>query len=228
MTGLLLIDKPAGITSHDVVDRIRSRFQMRRVGHGGTLDPAATGLLILLLGDATRRAGALLNAEKEYLAILRLGVATDTQDAEGRVLQTREVGPLTPAQIEETCARFRGEIDQEIPAYSATRIQGRRSYELARAGIAIPSRVRRVAIRELTVLQVHLPELDLRITCSKGTYIRALCSDLGTALGCGGHLAKLRRTRIGPFTIDQAVKLEEAGPQHLRTVDELMSENRLL
>ena len=215
LDGLLLIDKPAGITSHDAVDFIRRRFQIRRVGHGGTLDPAATGLLILLLGAATRRASTLLTADKTYLATLRLGVTTDTQDGEGKVLQTREVGCLSVHQIEAAFSSFRGEIEQQIPAYSAVRIQGRRSYELARAGIPVPVRTRRVTVRELKILKIQLPDVEFKVSCSKGTYIRTLCADVGAALGCGGHLAQLHRIAIGSFTIDQAVKLEEVEARHI-------------
>ena len=198
-----------------MVDEIRRRLRMRRVGHGGTLDPGATGLLILLVGEATRKAGSLLETDKSYQATLRLGVTTDTQDAQGRTLETRSVEDLSRQQIEEACSRFRGSIEQEIPAYSAVRIGGRRSYDLARAGMAIPRRTRRIQIHELKVLEVRLPEVELFVTCSKGTYIRTLCADIGAALGVGGHLAKLHRTRIGSFSIKQAVSLEKAGPEHL-------------
>lgn len=215
MNGLLLVDKPAGITSHDAVDFIRRRFRIRRVGHGGTLDPAATGLLILLIGPATRRASAFLGADKTYEATLRLGVITDTQDGEGRVLETRPVGSFSMEEVEKACARFRGEIQQRIPAYSAVRVGGKRSYALARAGISVPERSRPVTIHALKVLGFHPPDLDMEVHCSKGTYLRTLCEDLGLALGCGGHLARLRRTRIGPFHLDQAVKLDEAAPAHI-------------
>ncbi len=221
--GLLLIDKPAGMTSHDVVDSVRRRFHTRRVGHGGTLDPAATGLLILLLGSATRQASRLLGADKSYLATVRLGVSTDTQDAEGRVLETRPVGPVSLEVLEQACTRFRGEIEQEIPAYSAVRIQGRRSYALARAGLPVPRRSRRVTIHRLQVLQLRLPDIDLEMICSKGTYVRTLCADLGRTLGFGGHLLKLRRTRIGPFTLEQAVPLAEVGDQHLVPAEILLA-----
>jgi tRNA pseudouridine55 synthase len=198
-----------------VVDEVRQRFRLRRVGHGGTLDPAATGLLILLLGATTRKAGALLDADKSYLATLRLGVTTDTQDAQGRILETKEVGPIPREQIERICAQFRGQIEQEIPAYSAVRIGGRHSYALARAGVTIPRRTRPVTIHELKVLEVRLPEVDFSVSCSKGTYIRALCADIGAALGVGGHLGTLRRTRIGSFSIEQAVPLEKVKPEDL-------------
>ncbi len=215
MDGLLLIDKPPGITSHDAVAEIRLRLGVKRVGHAGTLDPMATGLLVLLVGSATRHAQQFLLFDKAYLATFHLGVTTDTQDAEGKILTEQEVGPLGTEEIESACSNFRGQIEQEIPAYSAVRIKGRRSYELARAGVAVPPRSRRVTIHELKLLAVHLPQLDFRIICSSGTYIRALAQALGKALGCGAYLAKLRRIRVGPYTIDQAVKLDEAGPSHL-------------
>lgn len=222
VSGLLLVDKPVGMTSHDVVDWVRRCFRMRRIGHGGTLDPAATGLLILLLGGATRQARFLLNADKTYRSTLRLGRTTDTQDGEGKILETREVPPLTPEQIEAVCARFRGEIEQEVPAYSAVRIQGKRFYYLARAGKAVPRRVRRVKVHELRVIALRLPEVDLDITCSSGTYIRTLCADIGAALGCGGHLSRLCRTRVGPFLLEQAVKLDQISARHVKPVEELM------
>jgi len=221
LDGFLLVDKPSGMTSHDVVDAIRSRFRMRRVGHGGTLDPAATGLLILLVGQATRKARFLLNADKTYLATLRLGVATDTQDREGKVLETKEVPELRPDQIKAVCQRFQGEIEQEVPAYSAARVKGKRFYDLARSGQAVPRRVRRVTVRTLEILEVRLPEVDLKVTCSSGTYVRTLCADLGTALGCGGHLDRLSRTHVGPFSLDRAVKLEAAERENLVPLDEL-------
>ncbi len=226
MEGLLLIDKPGGLTSHDVVDRIRRRFKIRRVGHGGTLDPAATGLLILLVGRATHHARILLSADKTYHSTLGLGIVTDTQDAQGRVLETHPVGPLERNQIETICNSFRGTIQQKVPAYSAVRIHGRRFYDLARAGKPVPSRLRRVTIHELEVLDVRLPEVDLNVTCSSGTYVRTLCADIGEALGCGGHLSRLVRTRVGPFALEQAVKLEECQEKHLLPVSTLFAAPR--
>ena len=207
------------MTSHDVVDWVRRRFRIQRVGHGGTLDPAATGLLILLVGGATRHARYLLSADKTYLATLRLGLSTDTQDAEGKALETREVPSLTVDQIEAACARFRGDIEQEVPAYSAVRIQGKRFYDLARAGKEVPHRVRRVKVHELKVLAIRLPDVDLRVTCSSGTYVRTLCADIGAVLGCGGHLNRLVRTQVGPFELSQAVKLDAAVPENLLPLD---------
>ena len=221
MEGLLLIDKPEGLTSHDVVDQIRRRFKIRRVGHGGTLDPAATGLLILLVGTATRHARLLLSADKIYHSTLRLGIVTDTQDAQGRVLETHPVGLLERDQIEAVCSRFRGEIQQKVPAYSAVRIQGRRFYDLARSGKPVPSRLRKISVHELQVLDIRLPEVDLKVTCSSGTYVRTLCADIGEALGCGGHLSRLVRTRVGPFTLEQAVRLEDCREKHIFPVSAL-------
>lgn len=217
--GLLLIDKPPGMTSHDVVDWVRQRFGVRRVGHGGTLDPAATGLLILLIGQATRNAKFLLNADKAYRATLKLGIATDTQDGQGRVLEEKPVSPLSWEEIDKACDRFRGEIDQEVPAFSAVRIHGRRFYDLARAGKAVPRRIRKVTVRSLQVLEVNLPEVDLEVTCSSGTYVRTLCADIGAALGCGGHLCRLSRTRVGPFSLAQAVKLDGVSEERILPVD---------
>lgn len=221
LSGLLLINKPAGITSHDAVDRIRRRFKMRRVGHGGTLDPAATGLLILLVGRATRYARFLLNADKTYFSTLRLGETTDTQDGAGKILQTRPVGDITPQRLEEVCEPFRGEIEQEIPAYSAVRVEGKRFYELAREGKTVPQRFRKIKIYSLKIVEVRLPEVDLEVTCSSGTYIRTLCADIGAVLGCGGHLSRLSRTRVGVFSIDRAVELDQAGPEHLIPLDQV-------
>lgn len=211
------------MTSHDVVDRVRRRLSIRRIGHGGTLDPAATGLLILLVGRATRHARHLLNADKTYQATLRLGETTDTQDGEGKLLERKEVPPLTADQVEQVCKRFRGEIEQEIPAYSAVRIRGERFYDLARAGKTVPRRIRKVRIHSLIVREIRLPEVDLEIVCSSGTYIRTLCADLGAALGCGGHLGRLSRTKVGPFSLQQAVPLDAAGPDQLVPADRLVS-----
>ncbi len=222
-SGLLLINKPAGITSHDAVDRIRRRFKMRRVGHGGTLDPAATGLLILLVGRATRCARLLLTADKTYFSTLRLGESTDTQDGAGKILETKPVGELSREQLDKIFEKFRGEIEQEIPAYSAVRVGGKRFYELAREGKAVPQRFRKVTIRSLKIIEMRLPEIDFEVVCSSGTYIRTLCADIGALLGCGGHLSRLSRTSVGPFSLDQAVALDQAGPEHLLPLEQVIA-----
>ena len=203
MDGLLVVDKPAGLTSHDVVDRLRRRWRVPRMGHGGTLDPMATGVLLLLIGRATKSAGTLLALDKAYDATVTLGVTTDTQDAEGRVLERRPVPPLSREQVDAACAPFRGDIEQVVPAYSAVRFGGRRGYELARAGEPVPEKRRRVRVA-LEVLDVAGDRVVLTVACSKGTYVRALAHDLGQALGCGGTLSVLRRTRVGKWSLPDA------------------------
>ena len=218
MDGLLVVDKPAGLTSHDVVDRVRRRLPGDRIGHGGTLDPMATGLLLILVGRATKSADTLLALDKEYEATVTLGVTTETQDAEGPVRQRRPVPVLSTAQVEAACAAFRGEIEQLVPAYSAVRFGGSRGYELARAGKPVPEKRRRVQVATLEVREVAGDRIGLRVECSKGTYVRTLAHDLGEALGCGGMLSALRRTRIGPWKLADAQTLaaiDSAAPDQL-------------
>lgn len=207
MDGLLVVDKPAGMTSHDVVDRLRRRLPGHRIGHGGTLDPMATGLLLLLIGRATKAAGALLGLDKAYEATVTLGVTTDTQDSQGRILTRRPVPSLTDAQVQAACRPFVGTTLQAVPAYSAVRFGGQRGYELARAGRPVPERRREVRITALEVREVASDRVALRVACSSGTYIRTLAHDLGQTLGCGGCLSALRRTRIGPWTLADATPL---------------------
>lgn len=208
MEGFLLIDKPTGLTSFDVVRRVRRATGCRKIGHGGTLDPLATGLLPLALGRGTRLLEYLSDGDKEYLATLELGAVTDTQDVEGIVLERREVGDISKEGLESACERFRGEIDQVPPMYSALKVQGQPLYKLARRGETIERSARRVTIHRLDLLDVNLPLVSLRVRCSKGTYIRTLVHDLGEFLGPGAHLTSLRRTVHGPFRIEDAVSLE--------------------
>ncbi len=205
--GFLLVDKPAGITSFRAVDRLKKRFRIGKLGHGGSLDPPATGLLILLVNRATKRAGELLGGEKEYRAIVQLGVETDTQDLTGRRLKT--AGGCLPdrAAVEEALAGFRGEIEQVPPMVSALKHRGERLYRIARRGETVFRPPRKVTIRRLELVGVSGDRLELRIRCSKGTYIRTLAHDLGRVLGPGGCLAELRRTAVGPFRIEQASTL---------------------
>lgn len=209
MDGLLVVDKPPGLTSHDVVDRLRRRLPGHRIGHGGTLDPMATGVLMILVGRATKHAGVLLGLDKAYEATITLGVVTETHDRDGRLLERRPVPLLTLAQVEEAARAFLGEIEQVVPAYSAVRFGGRRGYELARAGLPVPEKRRAVSITTLEVGEVSGDQVRVRVTCSKGTYIRVLAHDLGAALGCGGCLSALRRTRVGPWTLAEAHPLRE-------------------
>ncbi len=208
--GLLLLDKPAGWTSHDVVARVRRLAGTRRVGHAGTLDPMATGLLLLGVGRATRLLGHLTKADKEYTGTIRLGAATTTDDADGEPLPP--AGPVREWTLPAAAAAIRaltGDIDQTPPAYSAISVGGRRAYARARAGEEVALSPRRVRIGVFEVVGVHGDDLDVRVVCSAGTYIRSLARDLGGALGVGGHLAGLRRTRIGPFALSQARTLDQ-------------------
>jgi tRNA pseudouridine55 synthase len=228
--GVLVIDKPGGITSFGVVREVRRALQVRKVGHTGTLDPMATGVLPLCLGDATKVAQFITEASKAYDATLKLGVTTDTLDAEGRTLQRREVPALTPASIEVALAPFRGTFLQVPPMFSAVRVEGRRLHELARAGLEVERKARQVTVHELTVRDVTSDSLRLTVRCSKGFFVRVLAAEVGEALGCGAHLGALRRTATGPFSLEDAVPLQavlEAPPlarARLLTVDQALQD----
>ena len=206
--GILVIDKSAGWTSQDVAAKLRGVFHERRVGHGGTLDPMATGVLPVFIGRATRAAEFLESAEKEYVAGLRLGVVTDTQDTSGTVLETNSVC-VTRAQLEAALRQFLGPIEQIPPMYSAIKINGQKLYELARRGQEVTRRPRSITIHALELLEGEGADWTIRVRCSKGTYVRTLCHDLGRALGCGGCMSSLRRTRAGSFTLAQAVTMQQ-------------------
>jgi tRNA pseudouridine55 synthase len=203
-----VVDKPSGPTSFDVVHKVRSLLRVSKVGHTGTLDPTATGVLPLCLGEATRLAGYITEGDKGYEARVFLGKTTDTQDAAGKVLLERPVVDLTPSRLEATMARFRGTIQQVPPMYSAVKVDGKRLYELARAGQEVEREARSVTIHKFELLQFGVPEFTFRVECSKGTYVRTLAADLGEALGCGAHLSALRRTKSGPFSLANAVPLD--------------------
>lgn len=215
--GVLLVDKPQGPTSFDVVKRVERALGAQKAGHTGTLDPMATGLLVLCLGQATRLVPFLTAARKRYRATLLLGVATDTYDAEGRVVQTdapERVAAIDRAAIEAVIPRFLGTIEQRPPAFSAIRVDGQRLHALARAGEVVEAPLRTVHIDALTLEAVHLPHVELTVTCSKGTYIRSLAVDLAAALGLSAHLVALRREACEPFEVATATPLEaiEADP----------------
>lgn len=212
MDGLLVIDKPAGWTSHDVVARVRRITGVRRVGHAGTLDPAATGVLPLGIGRGTRVLEYLGDADKSYIGTLRLGLTTTTDDAEGEPIQTRDWRGITEADVRAVLSRFVGDIAQVPPTFSAIKRAGVPLYRLARKGIAVRPEPRQVRIDRIDGLQIALPDLTIAVTCSKGTYIRSLARDIGEALGCGAHLTALRRTRHGPFTLAEALSLEALAP----------------
>lgn len=207
--GLLIVDKPAGMTSHDVVAHVRRLCGQRQVGHAGTLDPLATGVLVLCLGRATRLAEYLQAHPKRYQATLRLGEATDTYDADGQVVRLAPIPPLTSAELSSHLQRFRGAIQQRPPAFSAVKRSGVPAYRRARRGEAIDLPARTVHIAELRLLEWSSPDLRLEIVCSAGTYIRSLAHDLGEAIGCGAHVVALRRLASGPFTVADAVAWPE-------------------
>ena len=209
ISGILNIDKPTGMTSHDVVACVRSLIGQRRIGHAGTLDPIATGVLLLCLGQATRVVEYLMAGRKKYLAVVHLGVATDTYDAEGSITQSVDSFRLSREEIAEALSTFQGKIQQLPPPYSAIRRQGRRLYELARLGIPIQTPPRRVELDQIEFLAWDPPQLTLQITCSPGTYIRSLAHDLGQVLGMGGHLTGLRRLASGNWRLEDAVKLDD-------------------
>ena len=223
MNGIVIIDKPQGWTSQDVTARLRRVFNTRRIGHGGTLDPMATGVLPVFVGRATRGVEFFEHAEKTYETVLRLGLTTDTEDVTGTVLSRQEV-TVTKEQVERILEDFRGEILQIPPMYSALKINGQKLCDLARKGKEVERKPRPITIHELTLLEMDGQFLRLRVRCSKGTYIRTLCKDIGEKLGCGGCMEALRRVTAGEYTIEEAVPLlqllEEAEPEkYLRTVD---------
>ena len=223
MNGIVIIDKPQGWTSQDVTARLRRVFNTRRIGHGGTLDPMATGVLPVFVGRATRGVEFFEHAEKTYETVLQLGITTDTEDTTGTVLEEKEVN-ITSEKVDAVLESFRGEILQVPPMYSALKVNGQKLCDLARKGREVERKPRPITIHELTLLETGETQLRLRVRCSKGTYIRTLCKDIGEALGCGGCMAELRRVTAGEYTIEESVPLlqllEEQEPEKwLRNVD---------
>lgn len=224
--GLVIIDKPGGMTSHDVVGRCRRLFGTRKVGHAGTLDPMATGVLVVGIERATKILGLLTATDKGYSATIRLGQATSTEDAEGDLLQVISASHVTDEQIEAAIAPLRGETDQIPSAVSAIRVDGKRAYQLAREGQTVELKPRRIRIPRFDVCDVRRDadtvDVDVEVECSSGTYIRALARDVGVALGVGGHLTALRRTRVGSFGLGQARTLEQLAdaPRLSHSLDE--------
>ena len=225
MNGIIIIDKPQEWTSNDVVSRLRRVFNTRRIGHGGTLDPMATGVLPVFVGRATRGVEFFEHAEKTYETVLRLGLTTDTEDITGTVLREQDAF-VTGEMVEKVLEQFRGDILQVPPMYSAIKVNGQKLYDLARKGREVERQPRPITIHELTLLGMEADGIRLRVRCSKGTYIRTLCKDIGEALGCGGCMAALRRVSAGEYTIGEAVPLQtlldsENPEQHLRPVDSM-------
>lgn len=209
LNGFFVIDKPAGVTSHDIVSKVRRAINMKKVGHTGTLDPFATGVLPVAVGEGTKGIQFLDESEKEYRAVLKLGVATDTQDLTGEVVSEREWGHLTAADLEAVVPRFLGKLKQLPPMFSAIKQGGVPLYKLARKGIEVEREAREVEIHSLTFEWIRLPEACFTVRCSRGTYVRTLACDIGEALGCGAHLLELRRTRSGLFREANAITIEE-------------------
>ncbi|MCD6291740.1 MAG: tRNA pseudouridine(55) synthase TruB [Anaerolineae bacterium] len=209
MHGLLIVDKAAGWTSHDVVAKVRRLTGQRRIGHAGTLDPMATGVLVLCLGAATRLVEYMQGHDKRYRATIRLGEVTDTYDSDGRIVERRPVPPLTQNELLAHLQKFQGIFVQQPPAYSAIKVRGTPAHRRARRGERVAPPPRRVTVHELHLLEWSPPDLSLDIWCSAGTYVRSLAHDLGQSIGCGAHLIALRRTAVGPFTLKQAITLPQ-------------------
>ena len=216
MNGFLVVDKPAGMTSHDVVNVVRKRFNMKRVGHAGTLDPMATGVLIILVGSWTKIFSQFANVDKEYLVTANFAAITNTGDAEGEVLKEFDYSQVTIAEVKRVFQEFTGELQQIPPMVSAIKQGGIRLYELARRGIELERKPRLIVIKKIELLKFYPPCIDFKVLCSKGTYIRKLCEDIGKSLGCGGYETALRRTQVGDFGVERAVKLEEISESCLR------------
>ena len=207
--GLLLVDKPSGVTSHDVVDAVRRRFRFRKVGHGGTLDPLATGLLVLLVGRGTKVSERIMGSDKTYEGVMHLGVETDTEDADGRVMAEHDPSGVTEAAVRASIARRCGDQMQTPPMVSAIKREGVPLYKLARRGQTVEREPRLIHVYEFSLLSFDPPQAQFRLRCTKGTYVRTLCADIGRELGCGAYLKALRRTASGSFTVNSARPLQE-------------------
>ncbi len=214
--GFLLIDKPVNLTSHDVVNIIRKKFRMRRIGHAGTLDPLATGLLIILVGKSTKLFNRFSSFDKGYRATLLLGLTTHTADINGKEIQRTFCGDVTEDRFKQVLVRFQGSIEQIPPMVSAVKHKGKRLYELARSGIEVERSARKITINELKILNWQPPEVDFYVHCSKGTYVRKIAEDIGEQLGCGACITKIRRTKIGYFDVKQAITLNEVHESYLQ------------
>ncbi len=207
--GVLLINKPSGCTSHDIVDFVRKRFKFKKVGHCGTLDPMATGLLMLLIGKATKLSDLLMSEDKEYQGTMKLGQVTDSQDADGKVIEEHPVPPLTDEHIHTAFKKYLGDFYQTPPMVSAIKMGGVPLYKLARAGQTVEREARLTHVLQYVIESIALPSISFRIRCSKGFYVRTYCHDIGNDLGCGGHLTQLSRLKSGNFSLDKAVSWQE-------------------
>jgi len=222
LEGILLVDKPGDHTSHDVIARLRGKLRMKRIGHAGTLDPMATGLLVVLVGKATRLSQFLISADKEYEGSVELGKVTDSQDADGQVMETRPVPALTQADVEAAIKGFIGDQYQMPPMYSAIKIDGVPLYKKARKGEEVEREPRFIRVMSWEVTGFGLPRFDFRLRCTKGTYVRTLAHDLGQKLGCGAHLAALRRSGVGAFRVEKALTLDQIEAMSLPEIDKAL------
>ena len=215
ISGFILIDKPSGMTSHDVVDYLRKITKIKKIGHAGTLDPIATGLLILGIGrEATKKLSQFQKLDKEYIAKIRLGAVSDTFDREGKISIFKKAKIPKEKEIKEVLKEFVGEILQTPPPFSAKKIKGVKLYELARKGILVKAKPKKVKICKIELLKYKFPYLEIKVNCSSGTYIRSLANDIGEKLGCGGYVEELRRTKIGNFRVEKAQKLENLNSKN--------------
>ncbi|OQA29312.1 MAG: tRNA pseudouridine synthase B [Verrucomicrobia bacterium ADurb.Bin345] len=220
--GLLLVDKPAGPTSHDIVDAIRRHFRFRKVGHGGTLDPMATGLLVILLGRGTKLSNYVIGSDKTYEGTMRLGITTNTDDADGEETGRADCAGVTRAQVEAEMKKLTGDLMQTPPMVSAVKVKGVPLYKLARKGQEVEREPRLIHVYEFTLKQFASPEADFILRCTKGTYVRTLCADIGRALGCGAHLNRLRRTQSGRLTVERAIALDKLLKLELPQLEEFV------
>lgn len=219
LSGLLVVNKRIKMTSHDVVANLREILDFKKIGHAGTLDPNACGILLACLGKATKIVQFLTEYDKEYKAVIKLGVTTDTYDQEGKIIKTKEYLKINEEEVRKAVESFKGEIWQTPPLYSAIKQKGKKLYQYARAGKQVERKKRKVFIKDVRVLEIKLPYMKLKVTCSKGTYIRSLANDIGERLGCGAHLFSLCRTRVGPFELKDALDLE--------AIEEIRNEGRI-
>ncbi len=220
--GLLLVDKPSGPTSHDIVDAIRRHFRFNKVGHGGTLDPMATGLLVILLGRGTKLSNYIMGSDKTYEGVMRLGISTDTDDADGVETGRADCSGVTRDQVEAEMRKLTGDIMQTPPMVSAVKKNGVPLYKLARKGQVVEREPRLIHVYEFALKEFALPDVGFMLRCTKGTYVRTLCADIGRALDCGAHLCRLRRTQSGNLTLDRAVAFDKLMNMDVSQLEELV------
>ena len=216
LNGILVVNKPSGVTSHDVVDEVRKRLKFRKVGHAGTLDPIATGVLVILVGAATKLFHKLVGLDKKYEATLLFGIKTATGDKEGKTIGTEDPSFVTEEAVKRVFSKFKGPSMQVPPMVSAKHYQGKRLYKWAHSGIEVKRVPKPINIYELDIKKIYLPQVDFFVHCSKGTYIRKLVEDMGDDLGCGAHILGIRRTAVGSWNISEAVELNQIDEHHLR------------